>query len=244
MILFFYAPACSVGNPRALGARRDGDDRSRSVERGRIYVFPKGRLALENGRKYAGFRGVVVFSSVLLPLSDFFTSGTSTYSLSTHRLLRLLLLIHAPRPLKPTILLLLLLHNLPPSLRHKPPHPLRQIRDMLISALVPHRRQRRLQPKQILRVRPARPGAARNVLRQRLRVLRPDELVVVGGADVDERADGGTRRGGRRVEGRVVDRVAVDLANVEVFFDLGDAGGEDAVGDAPDALGGRGVVVG
>lgn len=216
-------------------------------------MFPKGRLALENGRKYAGFRGVVVFSSVLLPLSDFFTSGKSTYSLSTHRLLRLLLLIHAPRPLKPTILLLLLLlhnlppslrHKLPPSLRHKLPHPLRQIRDMLIPALVPHRRQRRLQPKQILRVRPARPGAARNVLRKRLRVLRPDELVVVGGADVDERADGGTRRGGRRVEGRVVDRVAVDLANVEVFFDLGDAEGEDAVGDAPDALGGRCMVVG
>lgn len=113
---------------------------------------------------------------------------------------------------------------------------------MLIPALVPQRRQRRLQPKQVLRVRPARPGAARDMLRQRLWVLGADELVVVGGADVDERADRRTGRG--RVEGRVVDRVAVDLADVEVVLDFGDVGGEDAVSDAPDAVRGRGVVVG
>lgn len=40
------------------------------------------------------------------------------------------------------------------------------------------------------------------------------------------------------MEGRVVDRVAVDLANVEVVADLGDLVGADAVGDAPDAVGG------
>jgi hypothetical protein len=33
-----------------------------------------------------------------------------------------------------------------------------------------------------------------------------------------------------------VDRVPVDLADVEVLLDLGDAVGQDAVGDAPDLV--------
>jgi hypothetical protein len=37
------------------------------------------------------------------------------------------------------------------------------------------------------------------------------------------------------VEGRVLDRVAVDFADVEVFFHLGDVDGWDAVGCAPDS---------
>ena len=92
--------------------------------------------------------------------------------------------------------------------------------------------------------------AAEDMLGQFLRVLGADELVVVRGADVDEGLDGTVVRReeravrlGRGVERRVVDRVPVDLADVEIIFDFGDALGDDAVGDAPDLFGSRIVVV-
>lgn len=46
------------------------------------------------------------------------------------------------------------------------------------------------------------------------------------------------------VEGRVLNAIPVDLADVEVFFHLGDVGGGDAVGGAPDAGGGCWVLGG
>lgn len=47
-----------------------------------------------------------------------------------------------------------------------------------------------------------------------------------------KKGGGGGVRGGR--EGRVLDAVAVDLADVEVGLHGGDVGGGDAVGGAPD----------
>lgn len=81
------------------------------------------------------------------------------------------------------------------------------------------------------------------MLGELLGVLRADKLVIVRRANVDERLDG-LRAAVGRVEGRVVDGVAVDLADVEILLDLGDLFRDDAVGDAPDALRGRVVVVG
>jgi hypothetical protein len=48
--------------------------------------------------------------------------------------------------------------------------------------------------------------------------------------------------GSLRVEGRVLDAVAVDFADVEVFFHFGDVAGGDAVGCAPDSGWGCGVL--
>ena len=47
-----------------------------------------------------------------------------------------------------------------------------------------------------------------------------------------------------RVEGRVLDAVAIDLADVEVLFHFGDVAGGDAVGCAPDSGWGCGVLLG
>jgi hypothetical protein len=44
------------------------------------------------------------------------------------------------------------------------------------------------------------------------------------------------------VEGRVLDGVAIDFADVEVFFHFGDVAGWDAVGCAPDSGGCGGVL--
>ena len=44
------------------------------------------------------------------------------------------------------------------------------------------------------------------------------------------------------MEGRVLNTIPVDLADVEVGFHFGDVGGGDAVGGAPDAGGGGGVL--
>lgn len=47
------------------------------------------------------------------------------------------------------------------------------------------------------------------------------------------------------MKSRVVDRIPIDLANVQVLFHLGDVGRLDPVGDAPDfAIFGRWVRVG
>ena len=45
----------------------------------------------------------------------------------------------------------------------------------------------------------------------------------------------GRGRGAVGVEGRVLDAVAVDFADVEVLFYFGDVAGGDAVGCAPDS---------
>lgn len=73
--------------------------------------------------------------------------------------------------------------------------------------------------------------ASKDVLGQLLRVLGANKLFVVRCAYVDEGADGGGAVG--RLKGRVMDRVAVDLAYVEVVLDLGYSFRLDAVGDTP-----------
>lgn len=133
-------------------------------------------------------------------------------------------------------------------------HPLRQVRDVVVAALGAQLVEGPLEPPEVVPVEPAGALGAVDVLGEGADVLRARELGVVRRADVDERADRRRRRvttissttaavigGGGRVEGRVVDGVAVDLADVEVGLDLGDAGARDAVGAAPDA--GRGRMV-
>jgi hypothetical protein len=44
------------------------------------------------------------------------------------------------------------------------------------------------------------------------------------------------------VEGRVLDRVPVDLADIHVFGHFGHTGGGDAVGCAPDSWGSGGML--
>ena len=126
---------------------------------------------------------------------------------------------------------------------------------MLIRAFLAQTSQRLLKLVQILPILTARPPALHDLLRQRLRVLGSEELGVVRQADVHEAFDrvrdvgrlciaGGRdalHRGAHVllallvVEGRVLDGVAVDLADVEVFFHFGDVAGWDAVGCAPDS---------
>ena len=53
----------------------------------------------------------------------------------------------------------------------------------------------------------------------------------------------GRGRGAVGVEGRVLDAVAVDFADVEVLFYFGDVAGGDAVGCAPDSGWGCGVLL-
>ena len=130
---------------------------------------------------------------------------------------------------------------------------------MLISTLLGQPPQRLLKLVQILPVLAARPAALHDLLSQRLRVLRSEELWVVWQADVHEALDrvrdvrrlcigsrcDGLHRGAHVllvVEGRVLDRVAVDFADVEVFFHFGDVAGWDPVGCAPDS-GGRGSML-
>lgn len=94
---------------------------------------------------------------------------------------------------------------------------------------------------EIVNVGTTGPLAAGNVLGELLRILRADELVILRSADVDEGVDRGRAIG--RVKWGVVDRVAIDLADVKIFLDLGDLFGNDPVGDTPDALRCRCVTV-
>lgn len=112
----------------------------------------------------------------------------------------------------------------------------------MILTLIGQRTQRNIQLEQIVLVQPTRPHAPEDVLGELLRILRADKLVIVRRANVDERLDGLNAVGW--VKGRVVDGVAVDLADVEILFHFGDLFRDDAVGDAPDTLRGRAVVVG
>ena len=140
---------------------------------------------------------------------------------------------------------------------------------MLIPTLPTKPLQRLLQLIQVLPILPARTAGLDNMLRQRLRVLRAQELRVRGESDVHETFDPGRqglrvdfrgrvdglegrchvliRRwwwlGDGRVERGVLDAISVDLADIEVFFHFGHAGGGNAVCGAPDARWGAGVLV-
>jgi hypothetical protein len=118
----------------------------------------------------------------------------------------------------------------------------RQVADVTVAALGGKLLQGSVQLEQVVLVQAAGAAGPENVLGKRLRVLGADELLVVRGADVDEGADGAGAVGG--VEGLVVDGVAVDLADVEILFDLGDLVGDDAVRDTPDSFWGLAVEVG
>ena len=127
--------------------------------------------------------------------------------------------------------------------RNNGPDPIGQVRDVLITTLRTQLVQRPLQAQQVVAVQPARALAPVDVLGQRLHLLRAGELVVVGRPDVHERADGPGRRALRRVEGRVVDRVPVDLPDVQILLDLCYVVPLDAVRGAPDLFRRRGMVV-
>ena len=60
---------------------------------------------------------------------------------------------------------------------------------MLIPALLTQPLQRLLQLKKILHILATRPATANNMLRQRLRVLRAEELRVIRETDVHQTAD-------------------------------------------------------
>lgn len=95
---------------------------------------------------------------------------------------------------------------------------------------------------QVVLIEAAGPATGEDVVGELLGILGPDKLLIVRGADVDESGDGRGAVG--RVEGCVVDGVAVDLADVEIVLDIGDAVRDDAIGDAPDLFRGRAVVIG
>lgn len=116
----------------------------------------------------------------------------------------------------------------------------RQVRDVRVAALVTELVERPLELEEVVAVQATRALAPLDVLRKGLRVLGPAELVVVGRTDVHERPNG--RRAVGRVEGRVVNRVAVDLADVQVPRHLGHVSRLDPVGRAPDLV--RRAVVG
>ena len=105
--------------------------------------------------------------------------------------------------------------------------PAGEIRDMLVAALGAELVEGGLETEEVILIEAAGAGAAQDVVGQLLRLLRAGELIVVGCADVDEAADGG--RAVSRVEGRRVDRVAVDLADVKVLLHLGHLFRDDAV---------------
>lgn len=129
-----------------------------------------------------------------------------------------------------------------------------EVANVVVAALGAQRLEGVVEVEEVLGVEAAGADRVADVGGEGLRVLRADELVVVRGADVDEGADGrglglslavgvDIGFGGSGVEGRVMDGVAVDFANVQVVLDLGHLFGEDAVGDAPDAVGSGAVVV-
>lgn len=91
-----------------------------------------------------------------------------------------------------------------------------------------------LEVEEVVLVKTAWSLTPEDVLGELLGVLGADKLVVLGSSDIDEALDGGRAIGG--LEGCVVDGVAVDLADVEILFDLGNLFGDDPVGDSPDAV--------
>jgi hypothetical protein len=123
--------------------------------------------------------------------------------------------------------------------------PRHQIAYVLIATLFTQLQQSRLQVEQVLSILTARSFTLQNLARQRLRVLWPQKLRVLWKSNVHKtanrsrllllRAIGGNCR---RVKGRKLDRIAVDLADVEVLAHFCYFGSWDVVGCAPDALGG------
>lgn len=171
-----------------------------------------------------------------------------------HLLLRLLLLISTPHILQITPNNILPLHRLRRSLSPplNLPTPPRKITNMLVLTLLTQPLKRLMQLKQIIPILPTRAPTHHDFLGQRLRILRAEELRVIWQADVDKTPDLARDSGtgvwswsdglvsGAHVlvfgwrEGRVLDAVAVDLADVEVLFDFCDVRGGDAVGGSPD----------
>jgi hypothetical protein len=89
---------------------------------------------------------------------------------------------------------------------------------------------------QIVLVRPRGPLATEDMLGKDLGILWTNELLVVWGTDVHEGV--WYRSGGLvgRMEWRIMNRVAIDFADVKVAFHFCDLFGDDAVGDAPDSV--------
>lgn len=99
----------------------------------------------------------------------------------------------------------------------------------------------RIKTQKVVLVQAAGPLTAEDVLRELLGILRTDELLIVRSADINQSTD---RRGAiGRMERGVVYSVAVDLAYIEVFFHLGHFVRDDTVGNAPDSLWSRVVMV-
>lgn len=136
------------------------------------------------------------------------------------------------------------------------PNTVRQVSNVIVPALRAQCVQSFLQLQQIVSVQPARPFAVVDVLCQCLGVLGADKLLVVGCANVDQCLDGALGRRhnggidrietGRRnwVEGRVVDGISVDLADIEVLLHFVDSVRGDPIGHAPDSLRRRIMMIG
>lgn len=120
----------------------------------------------------------------------------------------------------------------------------RQVRDVGVAALGAQLVEGPLEPEQVVSVEPAGPFAGVDVLGEGLGVLGARKLVVVGRADVDEGADCRGRPAVGPVEGRVVDRVPVDLPDVEVRLHLGHPVRPDPVRGTPHLIRRRVVGVG
>lgn len=99
-----------------------------------------------------------------------------------------------------------------------------------------------IKTQKVVLVQAAGPLTEKDVLRELLGILGTDELLVVRSADINQSTD---RRGAiGRIERGVVYSVAVDLADIEVFLDLSNFVRDDTVGNAPDSLWSRVMMVG
>lgn len=116
-----------------------------------------------------------------------------------------------------------------------------KIMNMVIATIRGKLTESRIKTQKVVLVQAARPLTAEDVLRELLGILRTDELLIVRSADINQSTDGRGAIG--RMERGVVYSVAVDLANIEVFFDLGNFVRDDTVGNAPDSLWSRVVMV-
>ncbi|KAH0499141.1 hypothetical protein TgHK011_006356 [Trichoderma gracile] len=123
----------------------------------------------------------------------------------------------------------------------KGPHPACEIANVDILALRAELSQGRFQAKEIILVQPTGSTTTQDVLGELLRVLGADKLLVIGRADVDECPDG--RGAISRVERRVVDGVAVDLADIEIVLDFRDMVGVNPISYTPYFVRGRVMVI-
>ena len=98
-----------------------------------------------------------------------------------------------------------------------------------------------VEAEEVILVQPTGPTTTQDVLGKLLRVLGADKLLVIGCADVNECPDGRGAIG--RVEWRVVDGVAVDLADIEIFLDFFDMVGVNPISYAPYFVRGRVMVI-